>query len=78
VLDLTRNLFRKLPPALTAATCLTELSLAHNKELAVAPAELEAVLGQLPLLASLTLPRHLESDLSDIFGRRNRMSVQWK
>lgn len=50
-LDLRTNSFRRLPPALSAATGLTELSLAGNFHLALTTADVQGVLLRLPRLS---------------------------
>jgi hypothetical protein len=65
-LVLTSNYYSELPPALTAATSLSRLSLAACEELAVAPAELRVLLACLPGLKVLVLPEHLEPTLSGV------------
>jgi Leucine-rich repeat (LRR) protein len=76
-LDLSKNYFGELPPALTAATSLSELSLDMNDELEVSPAELKAVLACMPGLEALSLSEHLEPALADICDARGGLKVRW-
>lgn len=53
-LNIANNLFDELPPALAAATSLTELSLAGNAQLALTAADADLLL-RLPSLRRLSL-----------------------
>ena len=54
-LDLNENRWPRVPPALAAATRLTELSLARNCFLALSAADVDGVLCSLPRLRRLYL-----------------------
>lgn len=68
VLDLGRNSWARVPPALAAATSLTDLSLANNPSLVWSSADVDT-LSQMPRLRRLHLddssvPEHLLGLLS--------------
>ena len=54
-LELRVSDLAQLPPALSQATALTHLSLAHNEQLRITAAEAAATLGRVPSLRSLDL-----------------------
>lgn len=74
-LDLFENLWERLPPALAAATSLTELSLAndtslHNIHLCLTTADVNGILCRLPHLRLLrmdvySMPQHVLDRLSE-------------
>lgn len=69
-LHLCFNNLDKLPPALAAATGLTELSLAYNQRLALTAADADAVVRHWPLLCHIDLkvtrtPAHVLARLSE-------------
>ena len=57
-LDMGLNFFESVPPALAAATSLTELVLARNHKLALTAADVDGVLSHLPHLRRLYLDVH--------------------
>lgn len=64
MLDLNGNNFKRLPPALTTATSLRELSFAMNAHLVLSKADVERTLLPLPRLRRLYM--NLEHTAPDV------------